>query len=565
MSARSFKEASAQFDYEGLLKRSPLRFSLAASLLLSLFARGSTADEGLPITAAHANGSYRDLDNVINVLMLGNRKLKVQFDLTNNYQTANGPSAATGFSVGTAQLRGSSALYVGEDSSCRISLKFLANSQLEVSQIGEGACPFSPRTSPNGTYRKAASAPTFNPDGAPPPKLPPGSLSPTAAADLEALATTVGLDRADALSMSGLAQRARQGLVPVAARRVQLEAALKAQRTEFAKHVQAGAAAGRKLPTPGKAAPTAASGAQLAATRSEYAQALLLGDSLSQQIAELRASEDQMAKLVATVASASSEATASSKEAATIVPSIEKLVHQFDAQAKKTKAPADAQLAVTAAAKSKRAQTEASEAKGAAAAAAGFGKEALTLAALGSPGEYPARRIRVAKDDDKLRAQVADARSALAKIEASQAPKAAKPPPMKQCDLRKVDWMNYPYSGLPKLKDGGWSEPNGDGTNNWSVSAPEYFDLDGDGVAEALVPATFAYLGLTASQSPSLIVISRSSDCAVVEVGSIQGSGMCDSIQREGRKLIHEGCGEPRIEYQLIRGELKETKRTPGQ
>lgn len=203
-----------------------------------------------------------------------------------------------------------------------------------------------------------------------------------------------------------------------------------------------------------------------------------------------------MAKLVVTAASAATEATASSKEAASEVGLTKPLEAQFAALAKKTKAVADAQTAGNAAAKSRQAQADAAEAKTAAAASAADAKQALTLAAVGSPTDYPARKIRVAKDDDKLRAQVTDARTALAKIEGAPSPK---PAPMKQCDLRKVDWKNYSYSSFHELKDGGWSERTSDGTNNWAVLDPEYFDLDGDGVAEALIPATFAHLGLTAS------------------------------------------------------------------
>ena len=543
------------------------RLSLPGLLVLCSFVQRAAADPGIPITAAHANGDYQEADNEIDILMLSRRKLKVQVDLQNNYQSPSGPSAAFGFSIGTAQLSGDTATYVDpENPSCRISLKFLPNNKLEASQIGEGACPFSPRTSPNGTYRKAKGVPKFNLDsGERPPKVLPGTLSPTAAADLEALATTAGLDRADAQTLSNIAHLARQGLEPIAARRAELETALKAQRAEFTKHVQAGAAAARKLGTPGKGSPTAASSAQLTATRGEYSQALVLGDALGRQISELRASEDQMAKLVATAANAATEATASSKEAASAAALIKPLETLFAALAKKTKAAADAQMAATAAAKSKQAQADASEAKIAAAATAADAKQALTLAAVGSPTDYPARRIRVTKDDDKLKSQVTDARSALAKIDGAQAPKPARPAPMKQCDLRKVDWKNYSYSSFHEVKDGGWSEETSDGTNSWSVSDPEYFDLDGDGVPEALIAATFAYLGLTASQSPSLIVMARANDCAVFEVGTIQGMGMCDTIYRQGRKLIHEGCGEPHIEYQVVHGELKETKRTPGQ
>ena len=69
------------------------RLSLPGLLVLCSFVQRAAADPGIPITAAHANGAYQEADNEIDIRMLSRRKLKVQIDLQNNYQSPSGPSA----------------------------------------------------------------------------------------------------------------------------------------------------------------------------------------------------------------------------------------------------------------------------------------------------------------------------------------------------------------------------------------------------------------------------------------------------------------------------------------
>jgi hypothetical protein len=107
------------------------------------------------VTAAQANGIYRDHGSEIRILALGNHKLKVQFDLSHEYKSPMGPMANTGTALGEAIIDGNIATFKqAENPRCEITLVFLPN-ELKVMQDGSDAdCGFGHNVYANGTYRK---------------------------------------------------------------------------------------------------------------------------------------------------------------------------------------------------------------------------------------------------------------------------------------------------------------------------------------------------------------------------------------------------------------------------
>jgi len=130
---------------------------LAASVL-SL--PSAIAQNSRVVTAAQANGIYRDSGNEFRVLALGHHKLKVQFDGTHPTIT-NGVSR--GSAIGEATIEGNVATFFPEHTqACKITMTFLPGS-LIVAQDGESfACGFGANVNAEGTYRKVhGGKPTF--------------------------------------------------------------------------------------------------------------------------------------------------------------------------------------------------------------------------------------------------------------------------------------------------------------------------------------------------------------------------------------------------------------------
>lgn len=166
-----------------------------------------------------------------------------------------------------------------------------------------------------------------------------------------------------------------------------------------------------------------------------------------------------------------------------------------------------------------------------------------------APKGYSAARAKADAEDKKLAEALANVEKA-----AKSAAAPPKPPAPKQCDLRKMDWSRfYPST----------SETTEDGTNEFAVQDATYVDLDGDGTVEAIVFAVYSHLGMTASQVFFWNVVRRDSECSVIEVETLKGS-ICASVEMRGKVIVFDNrCGEESaiVEYQLVGGKLKETKR----
>jgi len=128
---------------------------LLALLVAAFFVPTATAGER-SVTAAEANGTYRDVEgkSEIKILALGHGKLKVQLALVYEYRSGAGPAANVGDASGEATIENDIAVFVPEEAgACKITMTFLPNGKLKVEQQGE-ECGFGHNVRADGTFRK---------------------------------------------------------------------------------------------------------------------------------------------------------------------------------------------------------------------------------------------------------------------------------------------------------------------------------------------------------------------------------------------------------------------------
>ena len=126
--------------------------SISAIVIAAAF---SVAAQKQIVTAAQANGIYRDQGSEFRILALGGNKLKVRFE--GQYMTRAGyPNM--GYAMGEATIDGNIASFVPPDTRlCEIVLVFLKN-KLKVMQSGSDSdCGFGHNVLATGTYRKVKS------------------------------------------------------------------------------------------------------------------------------------------------------------------------------------------------------------------------------------------------------------------------------------------------------------------------------------------------------------------------------------------------------------------------
>ena len=143
------------------MKRLILLFAFA--VVFFVLTPGTRAQNPKIVTAAQANGVYRSYDNEIRILALGNNKLKVQFDGV--YHTIT-KSVHVGYASGEAKIEGNVAvLELPELEQCKITMVFLRNNRLKVTQEGDSPdCGFGHNVRADGTYRKIRGGkPKFEP------------------------------------------------------------------------------------------------------------------------------------------------------------------------------------------------------------------------------------------------------------------------------------------------------------------------------------------------------------------------------------------------------------------
>ena len=104
------------------------------------------------VTAAEANGTYRDGKSEIKILSTGAGKLKVEMNIV---QPLDDGSAS-----GEATIKHDVATFVPpETEGCTITMTFLENGSLKVESDARPVdCGFGRKAPPDGTYKKVSSA-----------------------------------------------------------------------------------------------------------------------------------------------------------------------------------------------------------------------------------------------------------------------------------------------------------------------------------------------------------------------------------------------------------------------
>ena len=123
---------------------------LAALVALGLMiAPGIAGDRS--VSAAEANGTYRDGKSEIKILSVGPGKLKVLMEIVQPRDT--------GGASGEATIKGDVAIFVPPDTDgCKLTMTFLPDGNLKVEQEGRPVdCGFGRMAPAEGTYKKVSS------------------------------------------------------------------------------------------------------------------------------------------------------------------------------------------------------------------------------------------------------------------------------------------------------------------------------------------------------------------------------------------------------------------------
>ena len=104
------------------------------------------------VTAAEANGTYRDGKSEIKILSVDPGKLRVEMNIV--------APQDDGSASGEATIKNDVAVFVPPDTEgCKITMTFLANGSLKVESEGRPVdCGFGRKAPPDGTYKKTSSA-----------------------------------------------------------------------------------------------------------------------------------------------------------------------------------------------------------------------------------------------------------------------------------------------------------------------------------------------------------------------------------------------------------------------
>jgi hypothetical protein len=308
-----------------------------------------------------------------------------------------------------------------------------------------------------------------------------------------------------------------------------------------------------------------------------YESALEQGATMAGEITVLRAVQDKLDDTVTRAADAATDA----KNAALEVEAAKKMLGS-PASSARTPTSAERQRAfseVDAATKSARA---------AATDAATQAQRARGASAPGSSPDRAARTLLGYKADAELRATLAQLTAALSEVRraapaapADSAVARPSPPPASapsgaapaECDIRKVDWANYPFSAFP-LKNGSWgtgddlADPDNRDPNFYGVSLDhvDYVDLDGDGSPEAMVVlsgighepgACCTYMNW------SVFVVTEDQKCTTAEAGAVLKLTSCQSGNLSGGSyFVEDQCDGTRAEYRLLGGSFREVRTT---
>lgn len=104
-------------------------------------------------------GKYKKLSNDLDILPLGNGKLKIAFDLVYPYTVGGEISVNMGALSGEATIKGDTAVFKSDEfGPCSITIKFVRPGTIKVTQEGSDSdCGFGHNVFASGTYKKVSS------------------------------------------------------------------------------------------------------------------------------------------------------------------------------------------------------------------------------------------------------------------------------------------------------------------------------------------------------------------------------------------------------------------------
>ena len=139
-------------------------FAIVFLMSLSLLADAQTGRKR--VTSAEVTGTFKmnflgkkfkDLSNRLDIMTIGDGKLRIAFDLLYPYTLHGGErSANLGNLSGEASIEGDTAIFEStEFGPCRVTIKFVRPGEVKVTQNGTDAeCGFGHNVTTNGIYRK---------------------------------------------------------------------------------------------------------------------------------------------------------------------------------------------------------------------------------------------------------------------------------------------------------------------------------------------------------------------------------------------------------------------------
>jgi hypothetical protein len=104
-------------------------------------------------------GKYKKLSNDLDILALGNNKLRIAFELIYPYTVGREISVNMGSSNGEATIKGDTAVFKSNEfGPCTITIKFVRPGTVKVTQTGSDSdCGFGHNVFAGGTYKKVSS------------------------------------------------------------------------------------------------------------------------------------------------------------------------------------------------------------------------------------------------------------------------------------------------------------------------------------------------------------------------------------------------------------------------
>lgn len=377
-------------------------------------------------------------------------------------------------------------------------------------------------------------------------------------------------DRDEATTLEGLVER-------LATRRNDVVRDIATARRAFDTERRA-AATTRRSAESGQKSRSVEAAPLLRRATTEYESALEQGATLAGEIAVLRAVQDKLDDTVTRAADAATDA----KSAALEVDAARKMLTSRASSAPTTDSAARRRAVseVDTAMKSARAAatdaaTQATRARGATAPSSSLDRSARALLTYKADAELRSTLAALTAALKEVRSAASTARvadSAGARPSPSPA-SAATGAPAAECDIRKVDWANYPFSSFP-LKNGSWgtgddlADPDNRDPNFYGVSLEhvDYVDLDGDGSLEAMVVlsgighepgACCTYMNW------SVFVVTEDQKCTTAEAGAILKMTNCQSGNVSGGTYyVEDQCDGTRADYRLLAGSFREVRKT---